>query len=372
MRRLTAALLVVALLPVGGCGGDTDAAAVSSSQATTISLPVIDGAALAERGSYEVGRARREIVDSDRDGRRIGVTALYPAVADVQLTDDAAPDDSGAPYPVVLGDWAIVDVVGTHLASHGFVFLSVDEPDEAGPVEKSIDVPLDLIAALDDVESGVGHPLAGIADPSRAGVIGYSFGCTITLALSGARYDPGFRDTVCEAKPERWSEEWWEGVCLDDPEDWVAVTERAEALGLPEPDGRWRALGDSRIRAVMPMGPQGFETYGPNGLADASAAALFIAAGSDTENDYDPATTDLYENYPGAELITFVGAGHMMIFSADAVSQIRRFAVALFGLHLQGDERYARFLTREFVEEEAPGLGEAHAFETLIWGVVED
>jgi predicted dienelactone hydrolase len=191
------------------------------------------------------------------------------------------------------------------------------------------------------------------------------------LALSGARYDPAFLERTCEAKPGGWSEDWWNGVCAD-PEDWLEVVERAKALGLPEPDGLWRALGDERIRAVMPMGPQGFEVYGPSGLAHATASALFIAAGSDVENDYDPATTDLYAHYPDAELITFVGAGHIMIEQLDVGSLIRMFATAFFGFHLAGDDRYEPLLTREFVEEDALGLVEASSFKSLAWGVVED
>jgi len=91
---------------------------------------VTDAEALSERGPFGVGRLRREIIDEDREDRRIGLTAFYPALAESRTTDDAAPDDSGAPYPIVLGDWKIGEVVGVHLASHGFVFLMVSEPEK--------------------------------------------------------------------------------------------------------------------------------------------------------------------------------------------------------------------------------------------------
>jgi hypothetical protein len=59
----------------------------------------------------------------------------------------------------------------------------------------------------------------------------------------------------------------------------------------------------------------------------------------------------------------------MMIYRPDVVTQMQRFATAFFGYHLAGDDGYAGFLTEGFVEQEAPGLGDADSFETLVWGV---
>lgn len=126
-------------------------------------------------------------------------------------------------------------------------------------------------------------------------------------------------------------------------------------------------MGDERIRAAMPMGAEGYDMTGPDGLAEATAAVLLIGAGADTGNDYDPATTELFNHDPGADLITVVGAHHLMVFEPDAVDQMRRFAVAFFGYRLAGRDEYARFLTEHFVEEEAPRLGPTDSFETLIW-----
>jgi predicted dienelactone hydrolase len=128
-------------------------------------------------------------------------------------------------------------------------------------------------------------------------------------------------------------------------------------------------MGDERIKAAMPIGPEGFDMTGPDGLAEPTAAVLLIGGSADDLSDYDPATTQLFAHYPGAELITFVGAGHFMIDYPDALSQVRRFAVAFFGHHLAEEEGYARFLTEDFVEQEAPGLGETDSFETLVWGI---
>jgi len=355
MRQMLIVLLVVGAA-ASSCGGAE-----------------VDGAALSEPGPHGVGRVTLDIVDESRDARAVGVTAFYPAISEESRPDpDAEPEAADAPYPIVLGDSKIGDLLGPHLASHGYVFLSVRPPIKDWPwwpnAEKLIDMPLDLMAALDDLHYNGDHPLHDLADPTRVGVIGYSFGSVLALGLSGARYDPAYYEATCAARPDGWSDNWWTFVC-GQPEGWDHVRQRADELGLEEADGRWRALGDERIKAVMPMGPEGFELYGPGGLAEATAEALFIAAGSDTINDYVPATTDLFEHYPDAELITFVGADHMMIFQPDVVDQIQRFAVAFFALQLGAEEGYAELLTTEFVEDEAPGLGKASSFETLLWGV---
>ena len=98
--------------------------------------------------------------------------------------------------------------------------------------------------------------------------------------------------------------------------------------------------------------------------------ALMLAAGNDSDNDYDPATISLFEHLPVADLITFVGADHMMLFKPDSGEQIRRFVTAFLGLHLQGQTGFGRFLTEDYVERVAPGLGETDSFKDLVWGVV--
>lgn len=366
MRRIvTKVLVVAALVSTGACGDD------GKGITTTTLGPVPGGAALSEPGPYGVGDTIFSTVDATRDDRSLVITAFYPA--DIGPGDegrDAAPDTSGAPYPVVVGDLDIGRIVGSHLASHGFVFLAVQGQSTWGFTfsPDMVDYPLDQVIALDAVEEMKSGVLAGLADTARSGAIGYSYGSWDALMLAGARVDPDHYADTCAARQAGWSDHWWQYVC-GNPEAWATVVARAEELGLAGPDGLWQSLGDERIKAVMPMGPEGYDLVGPTGLAEVAVPALFLAAGNDKGNDYHPATTSLFAHYPGAELITFVGAEHSMIAEDDAQQQVRRFALAFFGFHLIGDERFDQYLTEEFVEDVAPGLGPAESFETLVWGV---
>lgn len=388
--RLSVVATVVALALVSACSpGATDSSQSAGAAApTTVTTdrgagvePTStsagstgpDGAELAEPGPYGVGRLNLDTTDPAREERAVPILVFYPAVTESeQPTPDAEPDLAGAPYPVIIGDGNIGTTMGPHLASHGFVFAAVIGQSTWGLAlnAKMIDYPLDHIVALDTLETLTDHMLTGIADTSRAGTIGYSYGGWDALMLTGARIDPDHHAQTCASRPDAWSDNWWNYIC-GSPDRWQQVVTRAEEVGIATPDGLWKPMGDERIKAAVPMGAEGFDMTGPAGLADATAAVLLIGAGADVINDFDPATTQLFEHYPGADLITFTEAGHMMIFEADAVAHMRRFAVAFFGLHLHGDDAYAAYLTKEYVEQVAPGLGPAESFDTLVWGVPE-
>jgi predicted dienelactone hydrolase len=346
--------------------------ATAASSTTTISALAAGGAALGAPGSYGVGQTDLATRDAAREDRRVWVQVFYPAETDSSTPQvDAAPDTSGAPYPVVLGDASIGADLGPHLASHGFVFLAVRGQSSWGATLSTdmIDYPLDQIVALNTLEALDGHLLTGLADTSRAGAIGYSFGSWDALMLAGARIDPEHYLSTCAARPEGWSDNWWQYIC-GDLQLWECIAARAEEVGIATPEGLWAPMGDQRIKAVMPMGPEGFDLIGPEGLAGVTVPALFVAAQNDQGNDYFPATTSLFEYYPNAELITFMGADHLMIFEPDAVGQMGRFAVAFFGYHLAGREDFAPYLTKEFVEQVAPGLGATDSY-PLVWGLAE-
>jgi predicted dienelactone hydrolase len=359
MRRRLAGFLIVTLVatPLGGCSGEE-----------------IDAAELSESGGYGVGWTTLETVDTSRDARPLRVSVFYPALTEAERVEpDAEADTTGAPYPVILGDGDIGDVMGPHLASHGFVFAAVQGQHTWGMSLSTdmIDFPLDHMATLDEIETLAAGPLAGMADTSKAGTIGYSFGGWDALMLTGARIDPEHYREACVSQSASWSDNWWDYVC-GSPDRWDRVVERAEEVGIATPQGLWDPMGDDRIKAAMPMGAEGYDMTGPDGLAGATAPVLLIGASDDTTNDYDPATTSLFEHYPDADLITFVGADHFMIFEEDAVAQMRRFAVAFFAYHLTGDDAYQTFLTEGFVEGEAAALEETESYESFVWGMVDD
>jgi predicted dienelactone hydrolase len=289
------------------------------------------------------------------------VDAYYPAVnPDSEVVRAAPPDASDGPYPVIIGVDNLA-MFGPHLASHGFVLLAVKTQ---APTEE-VDTPLELSSALDALEELSGLPLSGLADTDRTGVMGYSGESLFALMLAGARIDPDHWTATCDSPPESWGDQFKTMVCSESP---PIVTERAEAVGIATSEGLWGSLRDGRIRASIAMGPRGFYLTGPKGLATGEAPILMIVGSEDTERAME--TAGILEDYPTglASAITIIGNDHMLVFDSDAFAQLQGFALAFFSQQLKGEEDYAQYLTREFVEEVAP-LGESITFDALAWGV---
>ena len=124
-RRLApvlASVLVMATI-VAGCGTSSD----DGSSETTATVAPISPAKLSDPGPYGVGTTPWSLPNGD-DEPLTGV-AYYPAIATGPTPAIVGePDLTAAPYPVVLGSINMASVVGSHLASHGFVFLSLFTP----------------------------------------------------------------------------------------------------------------------------------------------------------------------------------------------------------------------------------------------------
>ena len=99
-----------------------------------------------------------------------------------------------------------------------------------------IDYPLDHMMALDALETLEDGPVAGLADTSQAGTIGYSFGGWDALMLTGAQIDPDHCDRTCASRPERWSDNWWSYIC-GSASRWDRLVERADQVGIATSEG---------------------------------------------------------------------------------------------------------------------------------------
>jgi predicted dienelactone hydrolase len=128
-------------------------------------------------------------------------------------------------------------------------------------------------------------------------------------------------------------------------------------------DGLWQPLTDPRIRAVMPSSPEGAWLYGERGLATADLPMLIIAPTQDEYTPYEVEMTFIYEHLVNSDrsMISYVDLKHMMILDSRISPQIRHFATAFFGYHLQGKQAYADYFSESFVTQ----------FEGLAWGVYE-
>jgi len=226
---------------------------------------------LSEPGLYHVGIRRNfAFHDASRGGREVTITIWYPAVMDqdstsTRPTNDAVADPTGAPYPLIMSSSKVAFIFGSHLASHGFVVVGINGLDYYIPWDQNlIDQPLDILFALDQVAANPLEGLEGMIDAQHTGAMGYSFDGYNSLALSGARVDPEFYLAECARTPLR--HHWIQfGYCSMSSVWDQFATHAGESITTSD-DGLWQPMTDERIRAVMPMAPEGVALFGERGL----------------------------------------------------------------------------------------------------------
>ena len=309
------------------------------------------------------------VVDATRADREIGLMIWYPAKLPENTPSngynvDAEPDYSGAPYPIILSSSKMASIFGSHLASHGFVVISVKGLDSSNRWGNwLIDYPLDILAALDYVASTPLEDLEGIYDAEHAGVMGYSFDGYDALALSGARIDPEYYLSQCKnaSSMDPIPPEWWIKYICDMTGQWDEFVANAGTAITTGEDGLWQPMTDPRILAVMPMAPEGAWLFGDRGLAAVNRPTLIIGATKDDLNYYDLEAAYIFEHLgtPDKAMISFIGEEHMMVESDEPVLRMKHFATAFFGYYLQGKEEYASYFSEKFVSRR----------DGLAWGV---
>jgi len=305
-------------------------------------------------------------VDESRDNREISLMVWYPAKLpeNAEPSDyniDAEPDLSGAPYPLILSSAKVGNIFGPHLASHGFVVVGVKGIDTFKWDHNLIDQPLDILFALEQVATKPLEGLEGMIDAEHAGTMGYSFDGYNSLAMSGARVDPEFYLAQC-AKPQL--EEYWIQFEYCEPaKAWGEFIAHAGEAITTSNDGLWQPMTDERIRAVIPMGPDGAQLFGERGLSAVNRSTMIICGTEDELADYKQEAVYIYEHIGTSDktLISFVGEDHFMIERDEPVLRMKHFIVAFFGYHLQGREEYADYFSEKFVSKQ----------DGLAWGVYE-
>ena len=128
-------------------------------------------------------------------------------------------------------------------------------------------------------------------------------------------------------------------------------------------DGLWQPVTDERIRAVLPIAPDGAWFYGERGLAMADRPMLIIAPAADESTPYQIETAFIFEHVgsPDRFMISFVGRGHMFVLDPEQALRLHHFATAFFGTYLQGKSEYRDYFSEEFVSQ----------FDDLAWGLYE-
>jgi predicted dienelactone hydrolase len=115
-------------------------------------------------------------------------------------------------------------------------------------------------------------------------------------------------------------------------------------------DGLWQPMTDARIRAVIPLAPEGWLLFGERGLASVDRPVLIIVGSNDQLYSEDLV---IFKNLgtPDRFLISIVGQNHMMIFNPEMLGRMKHFTVAFFETYLQGHQEYADYFSEKFVSQ---------------------
>lgn len=315
---------------------------------------------LSEPGPYAVGiRRNTSFVDASRNNREVILTVWYPAIKPdegaSEPISDALADTSAAPYPVIMSSSKLGFIFANQLVSYGFVYVGINRIDTYKQIDQeAFDQPLDIVFALAQISKTPLEGLEGKYNSDMVGTLGYSFDGTNSLLVSGARVDPQNYLTYCE-KATRLDpplEDWYFNYYCDLSTKWEVLSEYIGEEITSSTDGLWQPISDTRIKAVMPMAPDGAWLLGEKGLAAADRAVLMIQASKDSQ--YQPAEGEFIFKHLGSTdktMITFVGQQHMMIFDQNQIDRMAHFAVAFFSHQLQGKEDMAYYYSKEFIKQ---------------------
>ena len=334
---------------------------------------------LSEPGPYYTGMIEEyTIVDESRNGREVTLTFRYPAKEETDALSrrNAPANKRDAPYPLVLTESGTGgEVIDDHLVSHGFVMVEVegDYPEGSDPAADELegkwnigllDGPRDLLFALNQLASNPPEGLEGIIDTNHTGVVGYSYGGFNTLAVSGARVDPQFYLERCRnvSSLDPPLTDFYISFYCDLAARWEDFETHDGSQITESDDGLWQPLTDERIRAVMPMGPEGAFLFGERGLAAVDRPTMIIAGTADDVYDSEAAYIFEHLGTPERYLISFVDQGHFMVFDPEQAKRMNHFVTAFFGYQLKGREDFVEYFSEDYVAQ----------YDDLAWGVYSD
>jgi predicted dienelactone hydrolase len=367
--------------------------------------PMPDAPALAPRGDYAVGVRTLTVTNTDQvdvvsrlagdaDGRydrTLTLEVWYPAVIgegqieqatynDVlppsadepaipfsiagRALRDAAPDSSGAAYPLLVvahgytGSRYQLAYLSENLASKGYVVVAIDHTEstnaDIGPFQSTLmNRPLDIRFTIDQIDamSLVNDSntsfLSGLVDANNTGLIGYSMGGYGALNVAGAGYNAVLSGFVGD-------------------------------FATPLLAGSADFAAHSRVKAVVALAPFGADLtiagasgmgfWDAEGLEGISVPVFFAVGSLDDVAGYEKGGRFIFESAVNSDryLLTFENARHNIAAApppaaatsyenwvryGDSVWDNRRmnnivqhFATAFLALHLKDDSQVQAYL----------------------------
>lgn len=379
----TAAVAVLVAVAVTACDSDDGAGAGGEEHQGPLYAPD-------EAGPYAVGRTTFELEDPARDNRQFLVDLWYPVdpkdaqgeftVYEIlfwrlpsELALAGPPVSRAGRFPLVVfshgsGGIRFQSIFLTEvLASHGFVVAAPDHTgntlldDTEGELtaQKMIDRPLDvswvittMLAKSDDPED----PFYRTLDPGRIGVAGHSFGGFTSLAMAA-------------------------GFGADPPPE----------IARELPEGFSPIPPDSRVKAIVPIAPVS-SFFGDAELSSIEVPTLIIGGTLDSITPVEPESRRAFELIAGDVFRVDVARAVHFSFtnSCDLIRMLKEsglpegliefllgpdflepcgtdvidveeaqrltnlYAVSHFRRYLTGDERYERFLSASYAEQNEP------------------
>lgn len=334
---VTAALLT-SVYSLSVIAQDTD---VPSPQSLYVPLPDDVTPELSQKGQYAVGVKQLNVTNSGQFNvytqqmydRPLTLEVWYPATSSdepvatyvnetrsgkvfsilADATRDSKVAKSDSRFPVIVlshgytGYRTIMYYLGEHLASHGYIVVGIDHTDSTnadvdiinGPYNgfpstlynRSRDQHFALDAVLNDAF------FAAVADPARAGVVGYSMGGFGAVNTIGGCY---------QFTPEQAG--MFTGT--QDPAAMAAVqtllnTCAGGKTSVGDTDARWKAMV-----ALAPWGGQ-HQLFSAEALAEVDVPALYISGDLDDVSGYEGVRW-LYEQSGSQDtyLLTYANARH--------------------------------------------------------------
>ena len=336
----------------GGCGAPESATCTNNPGAapTCTAVPTLDTTGLradappyAVHGPFWVGHRQFEAA-GDPGAKPLSIRAWYPALnptrAKEEVTYQFTPHLAmlGGDTPFVVHGHAILDApidatkgarplvifshgyslnpewystLLEHYASQGFIVLAPQhaEDDWLEAWAATFDRPLDIKRALDFAEglTAPGGELAGKIDMTNVAVVGHSYGGYTALAMAGAQLELDTFHKRCAA------------LAPDAPEGFLCAPfvgrekDMAARAGLSSvPQGLWPALGDSRIKAIVPIAGSAFLFNA--GLASIKVPMMAIGGTADSTGPWEWTTGLSYDNVSSAHkaLVGIENAEHMI------------------------------------------------------------
>ena len=237
---------------------------------------------------------------------------------------DAAPNTRNGPYPFVIlvhgleASRLAFTYLGEHLASQGFVVMSIDYIDNARtagtiPVyEMLFTRPKDVSWEIDQAFSltASGEKLEGVIDTEHIALVGHSLGGTTVLASAGAQMDLAWFQSNVNAPI----------MCVksDGSNSCAAFLahqkDLADLAGLKTiPDKLWPSWGDPRVDAIVGLSPSG-GLFGPDGSAGVTIPTMLMVGSNDSQVAPELEVHVPYEHVGSINkaLITFQNADHMI------------------------------------------------------------